>query len=112
MDSSPGPSGRRRRKKGKATDDHSPTPGARPSTTGEGALTLSRIFLPQGPPPLKRTRSSTVSTMPGMEYHLLAGKSVTASSGVAVLERDIAIDSNQTGGINEIKYRRRQQVIE
>ena len=28
------------------------------------------------------------------------------------LARDITIDSNQTGGINEIKYRRRQQVIE
>jgi len=37
---------------------------------------------------------------------------VTASRGVAVLRRDIGIDSNQTGGINEIKYRRRQQVIE
>jgi len=32
---------------------------------------------------------------------------VTASRGVAVLQRDIGIDSNQTGGINEIKYRRR-----
>jgi len=28
------------------------------------------------------------------------------------VQRDIGIDSNQTGGINEIKYRRRQQVIE
>ena len=37
---------------------------------------------------------------------------VTASRGVAVLQRDIGIDSNQTSGINEIKYRRRQQVIE
>jgi len=37
---------------------------------------------------------------------------VTASRGVAVLQRDIGIDFNQTGGINEIKYRRRQQVIE
>jgi len=37
---------------------------------------------------------------------------VTASRGVAVLQRDIGIDSNQTGGIDEIKYRRRQQVIE
>jgi len=36
---------------------------------------------------------------------------VTASRGVAVLQRDIGIDSNQTSGINEIKYRRRQQVI-
>ena len=34
------------------------------------------------------------------------------SLGVAVLQRDIGIDSNQTGGINEIKYRRHQQVIE
>ena len=40
------------------------------------------------------------------------GVSVTASRGVAVLRRDIGIDSNQTGGINEFKYRRRQQVIE
>jgi len=37
---------------------------------------------------------------------------VTASRGVAVLQRDIGIDSNQTGGINKFKYRRRQQVIE
>jgi len=37
---------------------------------------------------------------------------VTASRGVAVLQRDIGIDSNQTGCINEVKYRRRQQVVE
>jgi len=34
------------------------------------------------------------------------------SLGVVVLQRDIRIDYNQTSGINEIKYRRRQQVIE
>jgi len=37
---------------------------------------------------------------------------VTASRGVTVLQRDIGIDSNQAGGVNEFKYRRRQQVIE
>jgi len=37
---------------------------------------------------------------------------LTASHGVAVLQMDIGIDSNQTCGINEIKYRRCQQVIE
>ena len=75
MDPSPGPSSRRRRKKGKATDDHSPTPGARPSTTVEGAPTLASFFLPAGPPRLKQPRSSTVSTMPGMEENLQRGYS-------------------------------------
>ena len=75
MDPYPEPSSRRRRKKGKAVDDHSPTPGARPSATAEGAPTLSPIFLPKGPPPLKRPRSSTVSTMPGMEENLQRGYS-------------------------------------
>ena len=37
---------------------------------------------------------------------------VTASHGVAVLQRDIGIDSNQRDGINEIENGRRQQVIE
>jgi len=48
----------------------------------------------------------------GMKSPLIMGTSVTASRGVAVLQRDIGIDTNQTGGINEIKYQRRQQVIE
>jgi len=37
---------------------------------------------------------------------------VTASRRVAVLQKDIGIDSNQTAGIDKIKYRRHQQVIE
>jgi len=37
---------------------------------------------------------------------------VTASSGVAVLQRDNGIDCNQTGGINEVKYRRHQHIID
>jgi len=75
MDPSPDPSSQRRHKKGKAVDNPSPTPGAGPSTTEKGAPTLLPIFLPQGPPPLKRPRSSTVSTMTGMEGRSRAGKS-------------------------------------
>jgi len=37
---------------------------------------------------------------------------VTAFRMVVVFQSDIGIDSNQTGGIKKIKYRRRQQVIE
>jgi len=46
------------------------------------------------------------------QFYMLGTGIVTASRGVAVLQRDIGIDSNQTGGIHEIKYQRRQQVIE
>jgi len=44
--------------------------------------------------------------------YALAMPTVTASPGVVVLQRDMGIDSNETGGINKIKYQRRQQVIE
>jgi len=53
---------------------------------------------------------ATRSYLRKLVWHLI--QHVTASRGVAVLQRDIGIDSNQPGGINEIKYRRRQQVIE
>jgi len=53
-------------------------PEARYSITEEGVPTLSPIFLPQGPPPLKRLRSYTVSTMSGMESYLHTSKSHSA----------------------------------
>jgi len=61
--------------KGKATGDPAPMLGARPSSTKKGVLTLSTIFLPQGPPLLKQPRSSMVLTMPGMEGYICTSKS-------------------------------------
>jgi len=63
-------SARRGKGKGKKTDPKPPPAGAR-SATHEGAPTLSPIFMPQGPPSLKRPRSTTVSSLPHIDEQYL-----------------------------------------
>ena len=46
-------------------------PGTRHSTMAEGESTLSPIFTPQGPPSLKRQRSSTASSLPHIDEQYL-----------------------------------------
>jgi len=57
--------------KGKAADPPLPPTGARGSSTQDGAPTLSPIFMPQGPPSLKRQRSTTVSSLPHIDERYL-----------------------------------------
>ena len=67
MDPSVPPFGSSRRNKGKGKKTNPPGPptpaGARSSSTQEGAPTLSPIFMPAGPPSLKRPTSNTITSL-------------------------------------------------
>ena len=73
MDPSVPPFGSSRRNKGKGKKANPPpTPaGARSSSTQEGAPTLSPIFMPAGPPSLKRPRSNTITSLPHIDERYL-----------------------------------------
>ena len=73
MDPSVPPFGSSRRNKGKGKKTNPlPTPaGAMSSSTQEGALTLSPIFMPAGPPSLKRPRSNTITSLPHIDERYL-----------------------------------------
>ena len=75
MEASGNPAGGRCRKGKQPEGNPSPTPDARPSVMTEEVSALSSIFLPHGSLLLKRPRSSTVSTLPGMEDTLRKGRS-------------------------------------
>jgi len=73
MDPSVPPFGSRCRGKGKgkAADPPPPPTGARSSSTQDRAPTLSPIFMPQGPPSLKRPRSNTIKSLPHIDERYL-----------------------------------------
>ena len=75
MDTSAFSAGGKKKKntgKGKAKPaEPAPPPGNRHSTIAEGECTLSPIFTPQGPPSLKRQRSSTASSLPHIDEQYL-----------------------------------------
>jgi len=73
MDPSGPPFGSSRRNKGKGKKTNPPpTPaGARSSSTQEGAPTLSPIFMPAGPPSLKRPISNTITSLPHIDERYL-----------------------------------------
>ena len=73
MDPTVPPFGSSRRGKGKGKSANPPPPpaGARSSSTQGGAPTVSPIFMPQGPPSLKRQRSTTVSSLPHIDEEFL-----------------------------------------
>jgi len=73
MDPSVPPFGSSRRNKGKGKKTNPPPPpaGARGSSTQEGAPTLSPIFMPAGPPSLKRPRSDTITSLPPIDERYL-----------------------------------------
>jgi len=73
MDPSVLPFGSSRRNKGKGKKTNPPLQpaGARSSSTQEGAPTLSPIFMPQGPPLLKRPRSNTITSLSHIDERYL-----------------------------------------
>ena len=57
--------------KGKAADQPPPPTGARSSSPQDGAPTLSAIFMPQGPPSLKRHWSNMITSLPHIDERYL-----------------------------------------
>jgi len=80
MDPSVPPFGSRRRGKGKgkAADPPLPPSGARSSSTHDGAPTLSPIYMPPGPPSLKRPRSNMIKSLPHIDERYLRNAPPTA----------------------------------